>query len=281
MRYQGNNITVVGRGASDGTLREWLARGPFTLAMSSGFFSFFAHGGVLSALEEARLLPAALAGSSAGALTGGLWAAGLSADRIAELYFSLRKHDFWDPGPGLGLLRGRRFRALIRRVSPVERLEHCRRAVAVSVFDLLRWRTRVLSRGDLTNALYASCAVPFMFHPIRSHGGLLVDGGVADRPGMAGVPPGQRVLYHHIAARSRWRRGSGPALDLPVRENMVALVVGNLPRPGPEALELGPAAWQAACDAVRSVLDQPIGGGHVEPVGLAAAPERVWVHGGR
>ena len=41
------------------TLREWLAQGPFTLAMSSGFFGFFAHAGVLLALREAGLAPAA------------------------------------------------------------------------------------------------------------------------------------------------------------------------------------------------------------------------------
>ncbi len=81
-------------------LGDWLAREPYTLGMSSGFFSFFAHCGLLSALEQADLLPQAVTGSSAGALTGGLWAAGLSAGDIAELYFSLRKHDFWDPAPG-------------------------------------------------------------------------------------------------------------------------------------------------------------------------------------
>lgn len=248
--------------------------------MSSGFFSFFAHGGVMAALEEARLLPDTLAGSSAGALTGGLWAAGLPADSIAELYFSLRKDDFWDPGPGLGLLRGQRFRALIRRASPVARLEDCRRSVGFSAFDLLRWRTRVLRRGDLADALYASCAVPFMFHPIRSHGGLLVDGGVADRPGMAGIPTGQRVFYHHIVTRSPWRRSASPEPKVPHRGNMVTLVIRDLPRPGPDALEQGRLAWRAARRATRRALDQPIGGGYVEIEGGGSRPHRLAVHDG-
>ena len=38
------------------TLREWLAEEPFALAMSAGFFGFFAHTGVLLALEEAGLI---------------------------------------------------------------------------------------------------------------------------------------------------------------------------------------------------------------------------------
>lgn len=281
MSYQGNIVTTNPGEASDQTLRAWLQHAPFTLAMSSGFFSFFAHGGVMAALEEARLLPDSLAGSSAGALTGGLWAAGLPADGIAELFFSLRKDDFWDPGPGLGLLRGRRFRALIRRASPVARLEDCRRSVGFSVFDLLRWRTRVLRRGDFAAAVYASCAVPIMFHPIRSHGGLLVDGGVADRPGMAGIPRGQRVFYHHIVTRSPWRRSASPAPRVPQRDNMVTLVVSDLPRPGPDALEQGRLAWRAARQATRAALDRSIGDGYAGIDGGATRPRLLEAHDGR
>jgi hypothetical protein len=40
------------------TLRAWLAEGPFTLGLSSGFFGFFAHAGVVSVLEAERLRPA-------------------------------------------------------------------------------------------------------------------------------------------------------------------------------------------------------------------------------
>ena len=46
------------------TLREWLAEGPFTLALSSGFFGFFAHAGVVSVLEAEGLRPARIAGSA-------------------------------------------------------------------------------------------------------------------------------------------------------------------------------------------------------------------------
>lgn len=248
------------------TLRHWLAAEPFTLVMSSGFFSFFAHGGMLAALEEVGLPPARLAGSSAGALTGGLWAAGLSAATMRELYFSLQKKDFWDPALGPGLLRGRRLRSLIRSVSPVRRIEHCGRPLCVSAFDLRRMRTRVLDKGDLADALYASCAVPFMFHPIRLDGGLLVDGGVSDRHGLAGVGPGRRVFYHHISSRSPWRRKGSAALRLPERHNMASLVIDDLPRSGPDALDIGRDAWRAAREATFRALDSKLA---VDGVALA------------
>ena len=49
-------------------LADWLAEAPFTLTLSSGFFSFFAHSGLIAALQEADLRPARITGSSAGAL---------------------------------------------------------------------------------------------------------------------------------------------------------------------------------------------------------------------
>ncbi|MGB1581430.1 MAG: patatin-like phospholipase family protein, partial [Nevskiales bacterium] len=58
------------------SLREWLSESAFGLTMSSGFFGFFAHSGMLSALEDEGLTPARLSGSSAGALTAALWASG-------------------------------------------------------------------------------------------------------------------------------------------------------------------------------------------------------------
>ena len=75
------------------TLRDWLAESPFSLAMSSGFFGFFAHTGMLAALEEAGVLPAEVAGSSAGALVAGLWASGIDAPalEVAE-YRVVLKH---------------------------------------------------------------------------------------------------------------------------------------------------------------------------------------------
>lgn len=251
-------------------LGDWLAREPYTLGMSSGFFSFFAHCGLLSALEQADLLPRSVTGSSAGALTGGLWAAGLSAAEIADLYFSLRKQDFWDPAPGLGLLRGERFRRLLRTTSPVARLEACPRPASVSAFDLFRCKTRVLRSGDFADVVYASCAVPLMFHPIRTHGGLLVDGGIADRPGLAGVTASARVFHHHISNRSPWRRRRGRALQAPRRDNMVSLIIDGLPRPGPDALAVGRQAWNAARRSALQALERPLRDGQVRLQAAAA-----------
>ncbi|MGI9265505.1 MAG: patatin-like phospholipase family protein [Gammaproteobacteria bacterium] len=240
---------------------------PFTLAMSSGFFSFFAHGGMLSVLEEEGIVPQGVAGSSAGALTGGLWSAGLSTTAISELYFSMSKASFWDPAPGPGLLKGERFRQLLREASPIDRIEQCRFPLVISAFDLFRLRIQILSDGPFAESIYASCAVPFLFRPIRIGSAYLIDGGVADRPGLAGVATRERVFYHHIASRSPWRRRNSVALRVPQRDNMVSLIIRQLPRPGPDRMRRGRAAWEAAREATLAALDEPIRESAVEMAG--------------
>src|SRR5438067_11739686 len=106
-------------------LADWLAEGPFTLVMSSGFFSFYAHTGMFGALVDAGHVPAAAAGSSAGALVGGAWAAGLEPSELAAVLSQLRRDDFWDPALGIGLLAGRKFDALLRRMLPVASFAGC------------------------------------------------------------------------------------------------------------------------------------------------------------
>lgn len=240
------------------TLRDWLTEQPFTLALSAGFFGFFAHSGVMRGLEQARLLPERVSGASAGALVGGLWAAGLDAPALVNELTRLRREDFWDPAPGFGLLRGKRFRAHLEALLPVKDFASCRVPAALSVYDVLTRRTRVLSSGPLAPAIQASCSLPGLFHPTWHKGRPLLDGGILDRPGLEGIEPGARVLHHHLASRSPWRKPASPTLEPPRREGLVALVIDDLPRSGPFRLDRGVQALYAARRGLERALSQPI-----------------------
>jgi len=242
------------------TVREWLRERPYALALSSGFFGFFAHTGLVTVLEDEGLLPARLAGSSAGALVAGVWASGVSSLRIRDELVALRREHFWDPGPGLGLLRGRLFRARLDGLLAARTFAGCRAPLAISVYDVLSRRARVVADGDLAPAIQASCAVPLLFHPVWSGGRPLLDGGIADRPGVLGLCDGERALHHHLASRSPWRRAGGDSMQIPSRRGLVALVLGELPRVGPFRLEQGPRAFDAARRAARAALDRRVDG---------------------
>jgi len=239
------------------TLAHELARAPFTLAMSAGFFGFFAHAGMLSALLEAGLAPRRVVGSSAGALVAGCHAAGLSAGALRDLLFGLRRRDFWDPGLGAGLLIGRRVDGLLREALPVDRFEALAVPFACSAWRVRTRRTEVLVSGDLALAVRASAAFPGLFQPVRVAGRRYLDGGIADRPAFAPLAPGERTLHHHLASRSPWRRGGGARLLPPRRDGVITLDLGALPRLGPFRLERGRDAFHQARERTARALAGP------------------------
>ena len=238
------------------TLAEHLSAGPFHLALSSGFFGFFAHAGLVCALDEAGLAPASLSGSSAGALVAGAWASGRSGEEIAERILALRREDFWDLGPGPGLLRGALFQALLEQTLEAATFEACRAPLSVSVYDVRARRTVALSRGPLAVAVRASCTFPGLFQPTVIAGRPYLDGGIRDRPGLLGAPS-SRVLFHHLASRSPWRAGDSASLSIPTRPNLIAVVLGDLPRLGPFRLRDGLRAFTLARARARSALSAP------------------------
>lgn len=237
------------------TLRQWLTEAPFSVGLSAGFFGFFAHAGFMAALEDAGLVPQRITGSSAGALTGGLWAAGLEAARLRDALRALKRSDFWDPAPGFGLLRGARFAALLRDLLPVTAFEQCRVQLAVSAYDVWARRTQALGVGALGPAIQASCTVPGLFHPLSHQGRLWLDGGLLDRPGLTGMPTHSRVLYHHLISSSPWRLG--PGIE-PRRRDLITIRIRELPRLGPFRLAAGMTAFDRAALALRAALDLPI-----------------------
>lgn len=236
------------------TLADWLAQEPFTLTLGSGFFGFYAHFGVLKALHERSLKPARLTGASSGALIAGCYASGMSIPDIEALLFSLKREHFWDPGVGLGLLKGNKFRAMMRESFPRQRLEETVLPLALSVYNLTEGYTEVVEHGDLADSVYASCAIPILFQPLKKNGVRWADGGIRDRPALAGVAEQERVLVHHLSGKSPWRKASDPALRPPQRPNGTTITIHDLARVGPFRMAFGPIAFQQAYQRMQRML---------------------------
>jgi NTE family protein len=257
------------------TRAEALAAEPFTLVLSAGFFGFYAHVGLLCALEQAGTLPQRVIGTSAGAIAGGIWAAGVPITTMVELLANLRRDHFWDPswaglregdgdpGTPLGLLRGRKFDALLRSsLGDVERIEQCTIPFAAVTHDLRARRPCVHERGPLSTAIRASAALPVMFGPVRIAGRLHADGGISDRPGFSALAPGERALYHHLPHRSRWPRLSGDeATERRDTATRTVIVIDDLPRVHPGALERGALVLEHAREHALRWLEARVGRG--------------------
>jgi NTE family protein len=248
------------------TLREWLSSGPFTLAMSSGLFGFYAHTGVACALAAAGFKPARASGSSAGAMVTAAWAAGVEPRALADRLLKLELSDFFDPRFGATRSNEVLFRKLLESLIPASTFSDCRFPLRVSVFDVRARRTQVVDSGELLPVVHASCAVPGLLPPVRHRGQLWIDGGVLDRPGLSGVPAGERVFYHHLSSRVPFatvRDVFGRSLPAR-REGMVALELPALPKSDPLRIPAGRRALVLAWRAVESALDRPVREGVVQ-----------------
>jgi len=147
------------------------------IAFGSGGRHGMAHVGAIRAFQTLGARPAVIAGCSAGAIAGGLWAAGRSLDEIEALALdeSWRDDDRWRwPQFGLGQLN--RLQRLIDEQTGGARIEDLPIPFVAVATDLVSGRGESLRRGRLAPAIAASASVPVMYEPVRIDGRLLVDG---------------------------------------------------------------------------------------------------------
>ena len=238
------------------TLEQWLKSEPFTLSLSAGFFGFFAHAGLLCALDEAGIKPAKVTGASAGALAGGLYCAGMTPAQIRDLFLSLTRKQFWDPALGLGLLKGELFQQVLLEHTNGMDICNSTTPFVASIYNLRTKQADTPTSGNLATIIRASCTIPVLLQPVRFNGERYIDGGMTDRWAIQSLQPNERTLYHHIVSRSPWRKKTDPALSIPNRDNLSALALHNLPRSGPFKLEQGPIIFDLAYRLAQQALKQ-------------------------
>ncbi|MBN1769802.1 MAG: patatin-like phospholipase family protein [Deltaproteobacteria bacterium] len=255
------------------------------VCLSSGFFGFFAHAGFALALERLGVRPAAVAGSSAGAIVAALWASGRGAAEIRDRLLGLRRSEFWDLAPPLdwlrgppGLLRGAAMQRLLERHLACGTFEECRFPVTVNAFDVGARRAVRLDAGPLAPAVRASSSLPGLFQPVQLDGRWLLDAGFLEKTPVEPLlerPDIDLVLVHHLrsaaapALAGRPRpldvvRGALESLRGRLDEALLAaaarhgkrlvVVEPDAPRSGPFRLDRGPAALEAACAHALRVL---------------------------
>lgn len=151
------------------------------IVLSGGGSRGIAHIGVLRALAEHGIEPEVVAGTSAGAIVGALYAAGYPWDEMLEFFattspFRFSKIAFGRPG----LLDTEKIVADFEPFFPADSFEALGRRLFVTATDLVAARLEVFASGPLVRAVVASSSVPMVFTPTRVGDRLFVDGGVID-----------------------------------------------------------------------------------------------------
>jgi NTE family protein len=192
-----------------------LARPRIGLVLSGGGARGAAHVGVLKALEEMHVPIDAIAGTSMGAVVGGLYASGMTAAQIerelggvdwqdafrdrpsrdglslrrkqedreflVQLPLGIRDGRFQLPS---GLIQGQKLAQVLRQltlpVAATEDFDHLPTPFRAVATDLETGAIVIMDDGDLASALRASLSAPGIFAPVERNGRLLVDGGIAN-----------------------------------------------------------------------------------------------------
>src|SRR6187455_2976813 len=184
------------------------------LVLSGGGARGAAHIGVLKVLEENHVPVDAIAGTSMGAVVGGLYASGLSAADIERVMTSVDWQDAFRDRParadlnfrrkledqtylvkfplGLkggefrlprGLVQGQKLTQILRGltlpVAPIADFDDLAIPFRAVATDIVTGDRVVLDHGDLTTAMRASLSAPGVFTPVESEGRMLVDGGLS------------------------------------------------------------------------------------------------------
>ena len=84
-----------------------------------------------------------------------------------------------------------------------------------------------------------------------------LDGGIADRAGIAAASDGAVVLYHHLPTHSPWRRFTPGLNRVPARARLHLLHEPRLPRLSPFHLDRGPRAFELAREMTLRSLAGP------------------------
>ncbi len=197
------------------TERGAAGRPRICLVLSGGGARGLAHIGVLKVLEELQVPIDCIVGTSMGAVVGGLYASGLTAEQIAATVGTVDWQEAFRDSPprrdlafrrkqddrnflvrlpiGLkhgefllptGLIQGQKLLATLRRLTlPYGRtasFEDLPTPFDAVATDLESGKPVILDKGDLAEAMRASMSAPGVFAPVDEHGRLLVDGGLAD-----------------------------------------------------------------------------------------------------
>jgi NTE family protein len=149
------------------------------LILSGGGIRGLAHIGLLEVLEAHDIQPYGIAGVSAGAIVGALYAGGCSPAQVRQFWkeenpFSLDHFTWRKPG----LIDAEKLADSFEKYLPEDDFSALRCKLWVAATDLVSGKLRLFSEGPLIKPVLASAAFPLIFSPVEIEGKLYQDGGI-------------------------------------------------------------------------------------------------------
>jgi NTE family protein len=154
------------------------------LALGGGAARGMAHIGVLEMLEKENIPIDMIAGTSAGAAVGALYAQGKSTEELKKLAQSWnwkQRAQIIDLAlPRSGFIAGRRIKKLLKSIIGDVSFDELNIPFACVATDVITGEEVVINKGSVLEAVRASISVPIIFSVVKHGGRYLVDGGLVN-----------------------------------------------------------------------------------------------------
>ncbi|MBC8048046.1 MAG: patatin-like phospholipase family protein, partial [Fimbriimonadaceae bacterium] len=149
------------------------------ITLSGGGARGIAHTGVLQCLEDNGIYPEIISGCSAGALIGSLYAQGLPPQEIFQFVEKKSLYSIVKMGmPNKGMMELSYFRQVLQKNIPHDSFEQLKKPFHLSVTNLYKGTSEIISSGKLIDYVIASASIPLAFKPVHIGKYLYTDGGV-------------------------------------------------------------------------------------------------------
>ncbi|VAZ62240.1 putative NTE family protein [Mycobacterium persicum] len=240
------------------------------LALGSGGARGYAHIGVIQTLRERGYDIVGIAGSSMGALVGGLHAAG-RLEEFTDWAKSLTQRTILrllDPSiTAAGVLRAEKILDAVRDILGPVTIEQLPIPYTAVATDLLAGKSVWFQRGPLDEAIRASIAIPGVIAPHELDGRLLADGGILDPLPIAPIAAVNADLTIAVSLN-----GSEAGLPRGSEPGVTAEWLNRVVRSTSALLDVSAARALLDRPTARAVLSR-FGGGSQEPDAWSDADE--------
>jgi NTE family protein len=153
------------------------------LVLSSGGARGFAHIGVINILERYGYNITSVAGTSMGALVGGIYATGELKD-LEEWVCSLDVMEVLKLTDisisKSGLVRGKKVIDKMKELVPERNIETLSIPFCAVATDIINGKEKLFTEGNLYDAIRSSISIPNVFQPFQIGENFYVDGGVVN-----------------------------------------------------------------------------------------------------
>jgi NTE family protein len=152
-----------------------------SLVLSSGGARGMAHIGVIEALEESGYEVVSIAGCSAGALIGGMFASG-NLPKFKDWICNLDRIDVFSlmdfTLSSKGFIKGDKVFAALKKIIEDRLIEELDIPFVCTAVEIPIGKEHVFKKGSMYSAIRASASIPTAFTPAKIHGKEYIDGSI-------------------------------------------------------------------------------------------------------